>query len=171
MSHVTYIMHIFINHFSQPSLCLTCPEKHAFIRLGPSPLPVCIALTDQSFPPFITANMSESCIAVLRVEDGKLSDLDSLFRAVFRSHVGPAECLPQGSVVMVGSVTHLSLSGLSCYTHRGARQDDQEHLRHSRQRYNCHSGHPDAARRDHMSYVSPPDDDPGLLDSIISAAT
>ena len=60
--------------------------------------------------------MSESCIAVLRVEDRKLSDLDTLFRDVFRSHVGPAGRLPQGSVVMVGSVTHLSLSGLSCYT-------------------------------------------------------
>ena len=141
MSHVTYIMHIFINHFSQPSLCLTCPEKHAFIRLGPSPLPVCIALTDQSFPPFITANMSESCIAVLRVEDGKLSDLDSLFRAVFKSHVGPAGCLPQGSVVMVGSVTHLSLSGLSCYTHRGARQDDQDQLSFRPSRYCLEGSH------------------------------
>ena len=60
--------------------------------------------------------MSESCIAVLRVEDGKLSDLDTLFRDVFRSHVGPVGRLPQGSVVMVGSVTHLSFSGLSCYT-------------------------------------------------------
>ena len=60
--------------------------------------------------------MSESCIAVLRVEDGKLSDLETLFRDVFRSHVGPVGRLPQGSVVMVGSVTHLSLSGLSCYT-------------------------------------------------------
>ena len=97
-------------------VCLTCPEKHAFIRIGSNPPPVCIALTDQSFPPLITANMSESCIAVLRVEDGKLSDLDTLFRDVFRSHVGPAGRLPQGSVVMVGSVTHLSLSGLSCYT-------------------------------------------------------
>ena len=60
--------------------------------------------------------MSESCIAVLRVEDGKLSDLETLFRDVFRSHVGPVGRLPQGSVVMVGRVTHLSLSGLSCYT-------------------------------------------------------
>ena len=93
-------------------VCLTCLEKHAFIRIGPTILPVCIALNDQSFPPFITANMSESCIAVLRVEEGKLSDLDTLFRDVFRSHGR----LPQGSVVMVGSVTHISLSGLSCYT-------------------------------------------------------
>ena len=60
--------------------------------------------------------MSESCIAVLRVEDGKLSDLETLFRDVFRSHVGPVGRLPQGSIVMVGSVTHLSLSGVSCYT-------------------------------------------------------
>ena len=25
-------------------VCLTCPEKHAFIKHGPSPLPVCVAL-------------------------------------------------------------------------------------------------------------------------------
>ena len=96
-------------------VCLTCPEKHAFVKVGQAGLPVCIALTDQSFPPLITAKMSESCVAVLRVEDGKLSDLDLLFRDVFRKHVSPAGNLPHGSVVMVGSVTHLSLSGLSCY--------------------------------------------------------
>ena len=59
--------------------------------------------------------MSESCVAVLRVEDGKLSDLELLFRDVFLKDVSPAGSLPHGSVVMVGSVTHLSLSGLSCY--------------------------------------------------------
>ena len=47
--------------------------------------------------------------------DGKLSDLDLLFRDVFRKHVSPAGNLHHGSVVMVGSVTHLSLYGLSCY--------------------------------------------------------
>ena len=59
--------------------------------------------------------MSEACVAVLRVEDSKLSDLDVLFRVVFRSHVSLATHLPHGSVVMVGSVTHLSLSGLASY--------------------------------------------------------
>ena len=96
-------------------VCLTCPEKHAFVKGGQAGLPVCIALTDQSFPPLITSKMSESCVAVLRVEDGKLSDLDLLIRDVFRKHVSPAGSLPHGSVVMVGSVTHLSLSSLSCY--------------------------------------------------------
>ena len=96
-------------------VCLTCPEKHAFVKPGLSPPPVCISLTDQSFPPFVSASMSESCVAVLRVEDGKLSDLDKLFRDVFREHVTPVGRLPQGSVVLVGSVTHLSLSGLSNY--------------------------------------------------------
>ena len=96
-------------------VCLTCPEKHAFVKDGSAQLPVCIALTDQSFPPYIAAKMSESCVAVLRVEDGKLSDLDMLFRDVFRKHVSPVGHLPHGSVVMVGSVSHLSLSGLSCY--------------------------------------------------------
>ena len=94
-------------------VCLTCPEKHAFVKPCQSPPPVCVSLTDQSFPPFVSASLSESCVTVLRVEDGKLSDLDKLFRDVFREHVTPVGHLPHGSVVMVGSVTHLSLSGLS----------------------------------------------------------
>ena len=32
-------------------VCLTCPEKHAFVKEGQAGLPVCIVLTDQSFPP------------------------------------------------------------------------------------------------------------------------
>ena len=51
----------------------------------------------------------------ITVEDGKLSDLDKLFCDVFREHVTPVGRLPKGSVVLVGSVTHLSLSGLSNY--------------------------------------------------------
>ena len=96
-------------------VCLTCPEKHAFVKPGQSPPPVCISLTDQSFSPFVSASMSESCVPVLRVEDSKLSDLDKLFREVFQEHITPVGHLPQGSFVMVGSVTHLSLSGLSIY--------------------------------------------------------
>ena len=63
------------------------------------------SVSHSSLPLFITTNMSESCITVLRVEDGKLADLDSLFRDVFRSHGGPVGHIPQGSVVMAGSVT------------------------------------------------------------------
>ena len=74
------------------------------------------SVSHSSLPLFITTNMCESCITVLRVEDGKLADLDSLFRDVFRSHGGPVGHIPQGSVVMAGSVTYLSLYGLSCYT-------------------------------------------------------
>ena len=48
-------------------VCLTFSEKHAFVKEGTAELPVCIALTDQSFPPLIAAKMSESCVAVLRV--------------------------------------------------------------------------------------------------------
>ena len=74
------------------------------------------SLTDQSFPPFIPANISESCPAVLRVEDGKLSDLNMLFLDVFRAHVNQAGRLPHGSVIMVGSFSHLSLPGLASCT-------------------------------------------------------
>ena len=56
--------------------------------------------------------MSHSCITVLCVEDGRLSDLEMLFRR----HVTSAGHLPQGSLLMIASLSHLSLSGLAAYT-------------------------------------------------------
>ena len=57
---IYYKMNVSMSVNPKDLVCLTCPEKHAFIKHGPSSLPVCVVLTDQSFPPFITANISES---------------------------------------------------------------------------------------------------------------
>ena len=52
---------------------------------------------------------------VIRAEDGMLGDMEGIFRDVFRDHIRPEGALPQGSVILVGSVSHLSLLGLSAY--------------------------------------------------------
>ena len=97
-------------------LCLGCQEKHAFLRscVG-AHHPVCAILADQCFPPFIPAKLNERCMAVLRVEDARLTDLSAIFRAVFRMNTGSGGSLPDGSVVMVGSQSDLAVSGLAAY--------------------------------------------------------
>ena len=52
---------------------------------------------------------------VIRAEDGLLGDLEGIFRDVFKDYMRPIGSLPQGSVVLIGSLSHLSLLGLSTY--------------------------------------------------------
>ena len=59
--------------------------------------------------------MGERCIGCVRVEDTKLADLECIFREVVRSHTSDASHLPRGSLVMVGSFSHLATSGLAAY--------------------------------------------------------
>ena len=94
-------------------VCVTCPDKHTV--LSDSSKPVCMVLSDHNFSPFVPANRGESCMMVIRAEDGLLGDLDGIFRDVFKDFMRPIGSLPQGSVVLIGSLSHLSLLGLSTY--------------------------------------------------------
>ena len=49
------------------------------------------------------------------MEDAKLADLECIFREVFCFHTGDASHLPRGSLIMVGSFSHLATSGLAAY--------------------------------------------------------
>ena len=40
---------------------------------------VCLNLSDQSFSPYIPAEMGKRCIGCVRVEDAKLADLERIF--------------------------------------------------------------------------------------------
>ena len=53
---------------------------------------------------------------VIRAEDCLLSDLESIFRDVFRNFSRPEGVLPPGSVILIGSASHVSLLGLPTYT-------------------------------------------------------
>ena len=95
-------------------VCVTCTDKHTI--LGASLQPVCVVLSDHNFSLYVTASRSESCMLVISAEDGLLADLENIFRDVFQNYTKPLGSLPQGSVVLLGSTSHLSLLGLSAYT-------------------------------------------------------
>ena len=93
--------------------CVTCTESH--VLLTDTQHPVCLVLSDQNFCPFVPAKRGEKCPLVVRAEDGMLGDLEGIFKDVFRDYCKPKGCLPQGSVILVGSLSHLSLLGITSY--------------------------------------------------------
>ena len=52
---------------------------------------------------------------VVRAEDGMLGNLEGVFRDVFRDQKKPNGTLPQGSVILVGSLSHMTLLGITTY--------------------------------------------------------
>ena len=95
-------------------VCVTCPDEH--VILGSELRPVCVVLSDHNFCPSVPAGRGESCMLVIRAEDGLLADLENIYRDVFRNFSRLVGSLPQGSAVMLGSSSHLSLLGLAAYT-------------------------------------------------------
>ena len=95
-------------------VCVTCTDEHTIF--GAAQQPVCVVLSDHNFRPYVPVSRGEYCMLVIRAEDGLLADLENIFRDVFRNYSKLLGCLPQGSVVLLGSTSHLSLLGLSAYT-------------------------------------------------------
>ena len=56
-------------------VCISCPEKHAFVLTDSAGIPICLNLSDQCFSPYIPGGIGERCIDCIRVEDARLSDL------------------------------------------------------------------------------------------------
>jgi hypothetical protein len=67
---------------------------------------VAIVLSDQNFPACLPA-VSGKCLVVIRQEDALLSDLGLLFAKM----VGKEYAIPRGSVILIGSLTHLLKQG------------------------------------------------------------
>ena len=92
-------------------MCNTCsPGKHhAFTsRQGG---PVAIVASDQSFPACIPATSKDKeCIRVMRVEDGSLQEIMYALADGFGN-----KKLVTGTVIMLGSVTHLARVGTAQY--------------------------------------------------------
>ena len=98
-----------------PMNCLGCSSAHSFAeRLGDG-LPVLVIIADQSFSPFLPAKEG-LCPIVIRVEDGTLQDLCEVFLDRFRAFTLPNGAFPPGSVIALGSLTHLRARGLEDYT-------------------------------------------------------
>jgi hypothetical protein len=67
------------------------------------------------FPPILPTNDGR-CISVIRVKDGRLFELEKTFAEILPGIIKPHGRLPAGSVVMVGSLSHLGSHGLESYS-------------------------------------------------------
>jgi len=88
--------------------CLMCSREHGILVPG-KPSVVCIS--DQNFPSNLSGN-EKNCFAVVRIEDASLAELGNLYLELFDK-----VNLPEGSVVLIGSASHLSRVGASSYAY------------------------------------------------------
>jgi hypothetical protein len=75
---------------------------------------VVVFISDQNFPPVLPAD-NNKCVVVIRVEEGRLFEIENAFGDVFTGHCTPHGRFPQGSVVLIGSLSHLGRYGLESY--------------------------------------------------------
>jgi hypothetical protein len=85
--------------------CVSCETEHAII----SNLPVTVFFTDQNFIAKLPGS-NNSCLNIVRMEDASLSELFNLSKELF----GKVK-LPEGSVLLFGSVSFLSRVGTGMY--------------------------------------------------------
>ncbi len=95
--------------------CLSCENQHCIKNNINNSNPVVVVLTDQAFPPVLPAK-DNKCVVVIRVEDGYLSEIENSFCDIFVEFLRPNGSLPNGSVILIGSLSHLGARGLGGYT-------------------------------------------------------
>jgi hypothetical protein len=69
-----------------------------------------IVLSDQNFPAMLPVSGNALCFKIIRIESGPISALVDMLLDLVGNRVVPA-----GSVILIGSVTHLADVGLSAY--------------------------------------------------------
>jgi len=93
--------------------CISCERTHSFAeRMAGDGAPMVIVLSDQEFPASLPASEG-SCLMIMRVEDGTLFELEDAFTERFRPFLRPHGRLAAGSVIMIGSLSHLRARGLA----------------------------------------------------------
>jgi hypothetical protein len=91
--------------------CLTCKLEHPVREAkGGSNTPVTLVLSDQSFPPAVEVGEGGNCLRIVRIEDGLLGEIADLALEMF------PRGLPENSIVLLGSGTHLLRVGSSGYS-------------------------------------------------------
>ena len=101
--------------------CSACPKKHSILGGGGGNDfssneggRTVIILADQNFPA-VLPTASGSCLAIIRIDQGKIKDLvDLLFS------ISPEE-FPPGTIFVLGSLTHLQGEGLHGYAAAGVK--------------------------------------------------
>jgi len=87
--------------------CISCQEEHPIVRGNK---PVTVILSDENFVPIWPGTDPDRCVVVIRIEGGMLNEMIDLFGEIF-GRVG----LPEGSVLLMGSLTYLHRHGVSEY--------------------------------------------------------
>ncbi len=101
--------------FSVDLGCLACSVPRSIKEgMGAGRAQV-VVVSDQAFPP-ILPTVDGRCLAVVRVEDAALSELASAFFDLFANFVSPAGAFPPGSLILVGSLSHLGNRGICNYS-------------------------------------------------------
>jgi hypothetical protein len=94
--------------------CLSCDTGHSFKESIGVGVPAVLVLTDQSFPPVLPAR-DNKCFVIIRVEDGLLSEIESAFCDFFAEFLTPSGGFPRGSLILIGSLSHLGARGMDSY--------------------------------------------------------
>jgi hypothetical protein len=94
--------------------CLACGRVHSYKGSVAAGKPLVVALSDQAFPPMLPSSRGD-CVLVIRVEDGLLTEIESTFINYAFGGGLTDSGLPVGSVIMIGSVSHLGARGLGSY--------------------------------------------------------
>ncbi len=97
-----------------PMGCLSCSDSHSLTESLSKGTPVVVVLSDQTFPPVLPPVGDGRCVVIMRVEDCELRELEDVFYDRFKNYSKPHGVLPP-SVILVGSMAHLSQSGLNSY--------------------------------------------------------
>ena len=98
--------------------CTSCTHKGSHRVLsrkaaggdGTEQAPPCFVLSDQNCPPLVPAEGEGDCLKIIQVENASLSDLTDVFLAAVKGYAMPA-----GTVVLIGSVSHLAAVGTAGY--------------------------------------------------------
>ncbi len=92
-------------------ICHNCPArgKHSVLTGGDGG-PVVFVLTDQNFPAIIPSMDKDSCMAIVRVENGQLKDIAWTLIDILSGIT-----VPDKSTVLVGSVSALNTKGVQSY--------------------------------------------------------
>jgi hypothetical protein len=86
-------------------ICISCNQEHAIV--GVKPISVCF--TDQNFVASVPSK-DGACVNIVRLENPSLLELLDMAKEIFAS-----VRIPEGSVFLFGSISHLNRFGTSLY--------------------------------------------------------
>jgi hypothetical protein len=150
-----------------PMGCLLCPTPHSFSESLREGQPMVIILSDQTFPPALPPTGDGNCTVIIQAEDCELWELEEVFTDRFKAFCKPHGNLPSGSVILVGSMSHLAKNGLNFYAPILVETLTRMAFRVGPGDWSqCDPSTPDSGGRNRLGDPAAGHDGPGLLDHI-----